>query len=175
MKWSKKELAKHISEVAVLYGDFLLRSGQRSNYYIDKYLFTSNPEILSELGGWFESYARQHNIQRLAGAELGGIPIVTAASLQTGLPAFYVRNKKKEYGSSKKIEGSFNKGDRVMLVEDICTTGGQIIEAANDIQSLGGQVDIIVSVIDREAGAKERINKAGFFYTCILTKSDLGI
>src|SRR5215510_9668326 len=106
MGMSRSELAGRIAELALLRGTFTLRSGRTSSYYLDKYLFSTRPEVLRRLGVLFAQRITQvgqggATITRLAGAELGGIPLVTAASLETGLPCVFVRNKKKEYGTSK--------------------------------------------------------------------------
>ncbi len=101
--------------------------------------------------------------------------LAAAASLASGLPFFIVLNSKKDYGTSKLIEGQILAGDTVLLVEDIATTGGQVLEAAKVIVAAGGQVDKIVAVIDRLEGARENIEKAGFVFESILTRADLGI
>ena len=172
-----QQLAARIGESALLHGEFVLRSGRKSNYYLDKYLFASQPDILAALGLKFAQCvaAIPGGIDRLAGAELGGIPLVTAASLAVGKPAVFIRNQKKSYGTAKLVEGKLDKGDRVMIVEDVVTTGGQTLEAAKVIQDLGAEVVQIVAVIDRQEGARENIQAAGFAFASLFTKSDLGI
>src|SRR5262249_9551753 len=123
------DLARRIAEVALLRGSFKLRSGRTSNYYLDKYLFSTRPDILAELGKMFAARIPPETT-RLAGAELGGIPLVTAASLASGLPSVFIRNKKKDYGTAKQLEGVLGQGDCVVIVEDVATTGGQVLEAA---------------------------------------------
>ena len=124
-------LAEEIARVALLRGTFTLRSGRTSNYYLDKYLFSTRPEILSRIGDLLAERIRlveQQSggpIDRLAGAELGGIPLVTVASLRTGLPSIFVRNAKKDYGTSKQAEGAIGPEERVVFIEDVATTGGQ--------------------------------------------------
>src|SRR5438874_1649701 len=113
------QIARRIAEVSLLRGTFTLRSGRTSDYYLDKYLFSTQPDILRELGRMFAE--RATGVNKLAGAELGGIPLVTAASLASGLPCVFIRNQKKEYGTAKQLEGKLQPGDRVMLVEDVCT------------------------------------------------------
>jgi orotate phosphoribosyltransferase len=100
---------------------------------------------------------------------------VTAAALVTGLPMMLIRNKKKDYGTARQIEGVIESGDRVMIVEDVATTGGQVIEAAQAIVEAGAQVAKIVAVIDRQEGAQENIEGAGFAFESLFTKADLGI
>jgi orotate phosphoribosyltransferase len=171
---TRQELAHRIAERAVLRGEFTLRSGKKSNYYLDKYLFTTDPVILAELGKLFAAHV-EPGINRLAGAELGGIPLVTAAALASGLPTLFIRNQKKDYGTAKQLEGVLQPGDRVLLVEDVCTTGGQILEAAKVIEAAGATVAKIVGTVDREEGARENIEKAGYRFAALFTKTDLGI
>lgn len=171
----RRELARRIAEAALLRGEFTLRSGRKSRYYLDKYLFSTRPEVLAELGRLFAERIRPRKVDRLAGAELGGIPLVTAASLATGLPCVFVRNAKKDYGTAKQIEGRLERGEKVIIVEDIATTGGQALEAARVLTDLGAVVDTIISTIDRLEGARENIEAAGYRYESLFTKADLGI
>jgi len=115
------------------------------------------------------------NVMRLAGAELGGIPLVTATSLETGLPCVYIRNRKKDYGTEQQIEGELNPGDRVVILEDIATSGGQVLEAAGTLQELGAEIAQIIAVIDRQEGARQNIEDAGFHFDALFTKDDLGV
>ncbi|MDQ7014319.1 MAG: orotate phosphoribosyltransferase [Planctomycetota bacterium] len=174
-------LAAKIAEASLLRGEFTLRSGRTSNYYLDKYLFSTRPELLRELGAMFAeridriAAADGKPIARLAGAELGGIPLVTVASLETGLPSIFVRNAKKGYGTSKQLEGVLNAGDRVVIVEDIATSGGQVLEAFGVLRDAGADVRAIICTIDRQEGARENIEQAGVRFESLFTKSDLGI
>jgi orotate phosphoribosyltransferase len=168
-------LAQSIAEVALLRGTFTLRSGRTSNYYLDKYLFSTRPEVLSQLGTLFAKIIKPLHPARLAGAELGGIPLVTVASLATGLPCIFVRNKKKDYGTAKQLEGVLNKGDTVVIVEDVATTGGQALEAAAVLKEAGAQVLAIIATIDRQEGARANVEKAGIRFEALFTKQDLGI
>lgn len=171
---NKEALAKRIAETAVLHGDFTLRSGRKSLWYIDKYLFTTQPDILSALGTLFAQRIPE-STTLLAGAELGGIPLVTTASMATKLPCIFIRNQKKEYGTARQLEGTLRSEDRVVIVEDIATTGGQVLEAAETIQAIGATVESIIAVIDRCEGAREHIESAGFSFQSIFTTADLGI
>ncbi len=170
----RNQLAKQIAETAVLRGSFTLRSGRTSSYYIDKYLFLTDPLILAELGAMIAARLPE-GTQRLAGAELGGIPLVTAASMATGLPAVYVRNARKEYGTAKQLEGRVEPGEKVVIVEDVATTGGQVIEAAKVIGAQGGDVVAIIATVDRQEGARENVEGAGYRFDALFTTSDLGI
>lgn len=167
-------LAARIAEASLLRGSFTLRSGRTSSWYLDKYRFSTRPEILRELGTMFAERMPE-GVNRLAGAELGGIPLVTAASLASGLPTVFIRNAKKEYGTAKQLEGILESGDRVLLVEDVATTGGQVLEAAAVIEAEGATVERIVAVIDRGEGARANIEGAGYAFDALFTAADLGI
>jgi len=171
---TRKELIKRIKETAYLEGDFVLRSGKRSRYYLDKYLFETKPDILKALGKEFARHVTD-DVTLIAGAELGGVALAAATAMATGKNWIIIRNSKKDYGTSKLVEGVLNPGDVVLLVEDIATTGGQVLEAAKVITDAGATVKKIVCVIDRKQGAGENIAQAGYVFESILTKSDLGI
>ncbi len=178
---NQSSLAKAISEVALLRGTFTLRSGKTSKYYLDKYLFSTRPELLRQLAPLFGERLKvvearlQARVDRLAGAELGGIPLVTATSLHTGLPCIFVRNKKKDYGTAKQLEGVLHKGDRVVLVEDVATTGGQALEAVESLRESGANVLGVIATIDRLEGARENVERAGLLFEALFTKRDLGV
>lgn len=174
-------LAKAIADVALLRGTFTLRSGKTSSYYLDKYLFSTRPELLKQLAPLFAQRITKveqrtgKKVLRLAGAELGGIPLVTAASLETGLPCIFVRNKKKDYGTAKQLEGVVNKGDAIVLVEDVATTGGQALEAVASLRELGADVLAIIATIDRLEGARENVEREGLIFEALFTKRELGV
>ncbi len=168
------ELAKKVKEACYLEGDFILSSGLRSKYYLDKYRFSTKPELLREIAK--ELAARlPAGIDRVAGAELGAVPLAAAVSLETGLPFVIVKKEMKEYGTKNPVEGVLNAGERVALVEDIITTATQSIKAAKRLVEKGAIVEKIIGVIDREQGGGENIAAAGFAYDRVFTKSDLGI
>ena len=171
---NREELIKRIKETAYLEGDFTLRSGKKSKYYLDKYLFETCPGILKALGAEFAKYASD-DVTLIAGAELGGVALAAATAMETGKNWIIVRNSKKGYGTGKMIEGVLKADDVVLLVEDIATTGGQVLEAAKVITEAGAKVSEIVCVIDRKQGAGENITAAGYKFESILTKDDLGI
>ncbi len=170
----RQTLATRIKQTAYFEGDFTLRSGRKSSYYLDKYLFETQPDILRGLGEMFVSFVTDA-VTLIAGAELGGVALAAATSLACGKPFVIIRNAKKNYGTSKMFEGEMAKGDRVLLVEDVATTGGQVLEAAKVIQETGAQVERIVAVIDRLEGARENVENAGFEFDSLLTRADLGI
>ena len=171
---TKQELIKRIKETAYLEGDFLLRSGKRSKYYLDKYLFETCPDILKALGEEFAKYVTD-DVTIIAGAELGGVALAAVTAMETGKKWIIIRNSKKDYGTSKMVEGVLTPDDVVLLVEDIATTGGQVAEAAKIITDAGAKVKKIVAVIDRKQGARENITAAGFTFDSLITKEDLGI
>lgn len=181
MSTSDADLARRIAEASLLRGEFTLRSGRTSRYYLDKYLFSTRPDVLRPLGALFArriaevEEALGTRADRLAGAELGGIPLVTAASLETGRPCVFVRNQKKDYGTSKQLEGTLQAGDRVIFVEDVATTGGQALEAAKVLQDAGARVLAIIATIDRLEGARENVERAGLRFEALFTKRDLGV
>jgi orotate phosphoribosyltransferase len=173
----KATLAARVKAVALLEGDFTLRSGKKSKYYFDKYLFETQPDILEQMGK--EIAARMPaGTRRIAGPELGAVALAAAGSLASRVPFFIVRNAKKDYGTSKTIEGKIEAGDTVALVEDIVTTGGQVIEAIKNITEAGGKVTTVIVALDRQEGGSDNIKAAlpaGATYQAILVKSDLGI
>jgi len=171
---TREELINRIKETAYLEGDFTLRSGKKSKYYLDKYLFETCPDILKALAEEFSNHVTE-DVTLIAGAELGGVALAAATAMETGKNWIIIRNSKKGYGTGKLVEGSIKPDDVVLLVEDIATTGGQVIEAAKVITETGAKVKKIVSVIDRKQGAQENITNAGYIFESILTKTDLGI
>ena len=171
---TRQDLIKRIKETAYLEGDFILRSGKRSKYYLDKYLFETCPDILKALGKEFAKHIGS-DVTLIAGAELGGIALAAATAMESGKNWVIIRNSKKDYGTGKLIEGVLKQGDVVLLVEDIATTGGQVLEAAKVITEAGAKVKKIVAVIDRKQGAGENITAAGYKFESLLTKDDLGI
>jgi orotate phosphoribosyltransferase len=171
---TRDALAKRIAKVALLHGEFTLRSGRKSSYYLDKYRFETQPDVLKELGAMFAQRIGP-NVQRIAGAELGAVALATAASLASGKPFVIVRNQKKDYGTSKLVEGILESGETVAIVEDVLTTGGQVLEAARSLEAVGAKVDRIIGVIDRQEGAREAIESAGYVFESLFTSADLGI
>ncbi len=172
---TREELAKAIKDAAYLEGDFVLSSGKRSTYYLDKWRFETQPEVLREIARALAELLPSPPPGRVAGVELGGVPLATALSLETGIPMLVVRREAKEYGTAKGIEGVFEPGERVVLVEDVLTTAGQAIGAAQRLTERGLEVVRIVYVIDREEGADGNIAAAGFEPAPLFRKSDLGI
>jgi orotate phosphoribosyltransferase len=175
MSTTYEALGRDLVAAAVLKGDFLLRSGARSSYYIDKYLFTTQPELLRRIAVELASRLPA-GVGRLAGTVLGAVPLATAVSLETGLPMVIVRtDKPKEYGTSKQIEGTLAAGERVVLIEDILTTGGAALIALELLRTAGADVLAALAVIDREEGAAEAFAAAKVPYQALFTRTTLGL
>ncbi len=169
----KAELAARVKEVAFLEGDFILRSGQHSKYYLDKYLFSADPVILAEFGKLFAQHADDADM--IAGPELGAVALAAATAMASGKQFAIVRKAEKDYGTSKLIEGPSVEGKRVLLVEDIGTTAGAALGAAKTLTEAGATVVKMVFAIDRLQGARENVEAAGFTFAALLTKEDMGI
>lgn len=172
MRPELEALARSLVDAAYLKGDFVLRSGRRSSVYFDKYLFETRPVILRALGQELAGLVPP-GTDRLAAPELGAVLLGGAVSLETDLPLVLVRKEAKEYGTTKAIEGRLEKGERVCLIEDVLTTGGEAIKAAEKLRAEGAEVVKLVAVLDREEGAAEAIAAAGLEYEPLFLKSDL--
>jgi orotate phosphoribosyltransferase len=168
------DLAPRIREAALLEGDFVLSSGERSRFYVDKYLFSTEPELLRDVAAALAEHIPQ-GVERLAGVELGAVPLVVATALATGLPYVIVRKSAKEHGSSagKNIEGGLNRGEIVVLVEDVVTTGTQAVRAAGHLREAGVEVATIVAVLDRREENWEDLG--GFPFRALLRMEDLRV
>jgi len=152
-------LAQALVEHAYLEGDFLLRSGKRSRYYLDKYRFETRPELLRPLGERIAATVREHaaDATRLAAPELGAVALAAAASLESGLPFLIVRKEAKEYGTGNRLEGPYAEGECVCLVEDVVTSGGALLESIDALRAAGLVVHTAVCVVDREEGGADAL------------------
>ncbi|MFN2468129.1 MAG: orotate phosphoribosyltransferase [Gaiellaceae bacterium] len=148
-----------IAEHALLEGDFVLRSGRRSAYYLDKYRFETRPELLEPLGRRLADVAAEvePDAVLLAGPELGAVPLATAASLASGLPFLIVRAEAKAYGTANRIEGGFEGGELVCLIEDVVTSGGAAVAAVEALREAGLECRSAVCVLDREEGGVDAL------------------
>ena len=169
------ELARALRDAAYLEGDFVLRSGRRSRYYLDKYRFETRPDLLRPLGRAIAQAVRDHEPQatRLAGPELGAVALAAAASLESGLPFLIVRKEAKEYGTSNRLEGVFEEGECVCLVEDVVTSGGAAIEAVEALREAGLRVSNAVCVVDREEGGVDELARHAVRLRPLFTASQL--
>jgi orotate phosphoribosyltransferase len=144
----RKDLAQAIYKISHLKGEFKLRSGLVSNEYFDKYRFESRPQLLKSIAKHMTSLIPS-NTEILAGLEMGGIPVATALSLETGLPCLFVRKEAKTYGTCQFAEGIEFAGKNVCIIEDVITTGGQVIESTQDLRNAGAKVQTVLCVIYR--------------------------
>jgi orotate phosphoribosyltransferase len=157
------ELGAQLRAHALLEGDFVLRSGRRSSYYLDKYRFETLPELLGPLGERLAAAVRKFepDAVRLAGPALGAVALAASASLASGLPFVIVRETAKEYGTGNRLEGSFEEGELVCLIEDVVTSGGALAEAVEALREAGLEVRNAVCVVDREEGGVDALARLG--------------
>lgn len=169
---TKPELAKKIYDIAHLTGEFKLRSGQVSNEYFDKYRFEAQPALLKEIAKHMAPLIPA-GTEVLAGLEMGGIPIATALSLETGIPCVFVRKEAKEYGTCKFAEGLEIEGKKVCVIEDVVTTGGQVVLSTADLRSIGAKISHVLCVIHRGPVFPEpKLEEIGVTLTPLFKKSD---
>ena len=168
----RETLARDLVAASYLKGDFVLRSGKRSNRYFDKFLFETDPALLRRLG---EHLARlvPTETQRIAAPELGAVLLGGAVSLETGLPLVLVRKEPKGYGTSKQIEGKLVPGERVTIIEDVVTTGGDSLRSAQVLRDAGLDVIHLIVVLDRGEGGEDNIRNAGVPYSPLFRITDL--
>lgn len=165
-------LARRIYDTAHLTGTFTLRSGQASTEYFDKYLFEADPRLLRDIADAMAPLL-PNDADALAGLELGGIPIVTMLSQVTNLPALFVRKRAKGYGTRRLAEGGDVAGRHLVVIEDVVTTGGQVLLSCAELRELGATVDTVICVIDREAGGPEAFAAEGLELRPLFTMSQL--
>lgn len=165
-------LAHRVNSIARLTGTFTLRSGQIATEYFDKYRFEADPSLLADIAAAMVPLL-PGDTEVLAGLELGGVPIATALSLRTGIPAAFVRKEAKKYGTARLAEGADIDGKRVTVIEDVITTGGQVVISTNDLRALGAIVDHVVCVIDRSADHGAALAAEGLKMVALLTRADL--
>jgi orotate phosphoribosyltransferase len=167
-----RELGRNLVAASYLKGDFVLRSGKRSNRYFDKFLFETDPALLRSLGKHLGTLVPK-DTQRLAAPELGAVLLGGAVSMETGLPLVLVRKEPKGYGTSKQIEGRFESGDRITVIEDVVTTGGDSLRSAQVLRDAGANIIHLVVVLDRGEGGEENIKNAGIPYSPLFRIQDL--
>src|SRR5476649_1368217 len=168
----RADLARRIYQTAHITGEFTLRSGAKSNEYFDKYLLEADPKLLADIAAAMVTLVPP-GIEALAGLEMGGIPIATMLSQLTGLPVLFVRKKPKEYGTCKIAEGGQVRGRKLLIVEDVVTSGGAILDAAKALREEGALLSAVVCVIDRESSGPANLAKADLILTPLFTMSEL--
>lgn len=166
------ELARDLTNAAYLRGDFVMSSGLRSSYYFEKYLFETKPAILRRIAAFMSEHIPLQT-DRLAGPELGAVALATALSLESGLPFVIVRRQVEDRNSSRMVEGELYFGEKVVVIEDVLTTGAAAVHAADQIQLMGGEVVKILAVIDRGQGASRAIASAGYASQALFTHHQL--
>ena len=157
------ELGALLVERALLEGDFVLRSGRRSSWYLDKYRFETDPAILQELGERLAATVADAEPEavRLGGPALGAVALAASASMASGLPFIIIRGETKGYGTANRLEGPYEPGDVVCLVEDVVTSGGALCEAVEAVREAGLVVRHAVCVVDREEGGADALARVG--------------
>jgi orotate phosphoribosyltransferase len=172
---TRDELARKLRDAAYLEGDFVLRSGRRSKYYLDKYRFETRPDLLGPLGEALAVAVAEHEPEatRIAGPELGAVALAAAASLAGGLPFLIVRKAAKDYGTSNQLEGVYDEGECVCLVEDVVTSGGAAIAAVGALREAGLRVANAICVVDREEGGVDELARHAVRLRALFTASEL--
>jgi len=167
-KWFVSELRKC---GALKHGDFTLTSGKKSNYYVDIKVAITRPELLEAIARAMAPHSE--GCARIAGVELGAVPIAAAVSLKCGLPYIMVRKEKKEHGTQRPFEGEMRQGDKVLFVEDVVTTGGTLAKAIDSLRSQGAVIDKVVCVVDRDEGGLENLRKIRVALLSLISSKDL--
>lgn len=165
-------LASRIRAVSHLTGEFVLRSGTTASEYFDKYRFEADPVLLDEVAANLAGLVPD-GTEVLAGLEMGGIPVATALARHVGLPCSFVRKAAKPYGTRRLAEGADVSGRSVLVVEDVLTSGGQVLKSAGELRALGARVDYALCVIDRDEGGAEALADSGITLLSLLTRTDL--
>jgi orotate phosphoribosyltransferase len=172
---NRDELRAGLRAAAYLEGDFLLRSGRRSRYYLDKFRFETRPDLLGPLGSLIAAAVSEHepDAVRIAAPVLGAVPLAAAASLAGGLPFVIVRDEAKAYGTANRLEGAYEEGECVCLVEDIVTSGGALVESVQALREAGLRVSNAICVVDREEGGVDALARHAVRLWPLFTASEL--
>ena len=170
------DLGQRLLDASYLEGDFVLRSGRHSKFYLDKYLFSTQPDLLADIAAGLAAKLPAHEpFDVLAGPELGAVAIVAAVALAYGKPFLIVRKGEKGYGTGKMLEGRVELGQRVVMIEDVVTSGGAAIMAAQRLREAGLEVPVLLCVVDREEGGREQIEAQKLVFDPLFTATSLGI
>ncbi len=169
------ELKRALKQHAYLEGDFVLRSGKRSRYYLDKYRFETRPDLLRAVGERLAAAVRAHEPEAtlIAGPELGAVALAAAASLQSGLPFLIVRKEAKGYGTDKRLEGAWEPGACACLIEDVVTSGGAAVSAVEALREAGLRISTAVCVVDREEGGSDELARHAVRLRALFRASDV--
>jgi len=169
---NKNELVKLFKECgAIKFGKFVLTSGAVSDYYIDIKKASTNPLILKKIAKEMSVYTEGYDI--IAGMELGAVPLLVALSLETNIPYVIIRKEKREHGTGKQIEGDDVKNKRVLIIEDVTTSGGSVIKSINAIRKNQGKVDEVIVIVDRDSGAEEKLRNLDVSFIPLLSVNDI--
>lgn len=169
---TREQLAKAITERALLKGSFKLRSGQTSERYFDKYRFESDPDLLQEITQHWKKMLPQE-FDALAGLELGGVPLATALSISLKKPVLFVRKEAKNYGTCQFAEGLDYLNKKLLVIEDVITTGGQVFESVKMLRESGAAIDSVACVIDRGENTESLFNSKGLKLYSLFKMNDL--
>jgi len=170
----RAELARRLKATSVLFGQYKLRSGENTQFYVDKYRFESDPTLLNAITDELEKLL-PGSFDKLAGLELGGIPLATALSLRTGKKCLYVRKVPKTHGTCNLVEGGFSPGEIVTVIEDVITTAGQVCTSVEQMRQLGLVVLYVVCVIDRQRGGRENLKRIGCSLSSVFSLDELEV
>ncbi len=171
------QLKEAIVDASVEYGEFTLSSGERSDYYIDKYLFETRPDLLKDITTELSTLLEKtyNDVDRFAVPALGAVPLGAVLCVEMGVPYVIVRKEEKEYGTESRMEGRFSAGDRVVIVEDIVTTAGEAIRTLDTLEEADLEVVGVTCVVSREEGGEEHLAERGIDLNPLLTASELGL
>jgi orotate phosphoribosyltransferase len=169
----RMQLAAEISELCRLEGEFILRSGRVANHYFDKYLFEADPRLLSAIASHLEPLIPS-DTEVLAGLELGGVPLAVVLSSRTSLPVCFVRKQAKKYGTARLAEGAEVEGRKVLVIEDVVTTGGQVALSTQDLRDRGAKITTALCAIDRRDGGPTPLDDAHLELLALFTADELG-
>jgi uridine monophosphate synthetase len=175
------QLASHLAALAdellnagcIKFGEFTLKSGLKSPIYIDLRQIITYPKLLEQIGQAYLPLLKELKFDRMAGLPYAAIPIATAISLAGNYPMIYPRKEAKAYGTKADIEGEYHNGETAVIIDDLATTGGSKFEAIEKLTGAGLLVKDVVVLVDRQSGAKESLEQAGYSMHAVLTISDL--